>query len=140
MTGSSSCKAANGTFDLTGRGVVIGQIDKGAVRVQSLTGSSAQQIAVSGAEHVHATDDPNTTVYSGSNIHIRVSGGKYHLHFKGAGVDLTAVGVGVSEIQANPVAFDFGSFAVDGGKWTTVPLADKFVLFGTQPASPTPGP
>src|SRR3954469_15330799 len=68
-------KAANGTFIVNGRGVLIGQMDKGTLRVQDMNPNDGQQPAISGAEHSRATDDPNTTVYWGSDIHFRVSGG-----------------------------------------------------------------
>ena len=133
-------KAANGTFDLVGHGIVLGQLDHGVLRVQDLTPNDTQEIAVSGAERQHASDDPNTMVYIGSNIHIRISGGKYHIHFKGSGVDLTAVGVGMAELAATPLAFDPGNYRLDGAKWTAVPFIDKFVPYGAQPVGPTTGP
>jgi hypothetical protein len=135
-------KTANGTFDLTGHGVVLGQMDKGVLRVQDLTpNDNAQKIAVSGADRPpHAGDDPDTMVYIGSNIHIRISGGKYHIHFKGSGVDLTAIGVGVAELTGSALAFDPGDYRLDGAKWTAVPFIDKFVPYGPQPVGPTTGP
>ena len=134
-------KAANGTFDLTGHGVVIGQMDKGILRVQDLTpNDNAQQIAVSGADRSHPADDPSTTVYIGSNIHVRISGGKYHIHFRGSGVDLSAIGGGMAELTGSPLAFDPGDYRLDGAKWTAVPFIDKFVPYGAQPVGPTTGP
>ena len=133
-------KAANGTFILSGRGVLLGQMDKGVLRVQDLTPNDGQTAAISGAERTRATDDPSVTLYSGTNIHFRVSGGKYKLRFKGSGVDLTAIGVGVADITANPVAFAPGSFSIDGGKWLAVPGIRQLVPYGTQPTAPATGP
>jgi len=132
-------RAANGNFFLTGHGVILGQMDKGVLRVTDLQPNDPEQPAVSGAEHTRATDDPNTLVYSGSNIHIRITGGKYRIRLKGSGIDLTAIGVGIAEVSANPLAFDPGSFSLDGGKWIPVP-GDKFVPYGAQPVGPTTGP
>lgn len=134
-------KAANGTFDLNGHGVVLGQIDKGVLRVEDLNpNDNSQKIAVSGADRSHPADEPNTMVYIGSNIHIRISGGKYHIHFKGSGVDLTAIGVGIAELTGSALAFDPGDYRLDGAKWTAVPFIDKFVPYGAQPVGPTTGP
>jgi hypothetical protein len=133
-------KAANGTFIVNGRGVLIGQMDKGTLRVQDMNPNDGQQPAISGAEHSRATDDPNTTIYWGTDIHFRVTGGKYRIRFKGNGVDLTAVGVGTADITANPLAFSPGSYSLDGGKWTGVPFGGAIVPYGAQPVGPTTGP
>jgi hypothetical protein len=135
--GSFELKAGNGTFIMTGRGVLLAQMDKGVLRVTDPTPFDAQQPAVSGAEHVRATDDPNTMIYQGSNIHVRITGGKYRLHFRGTGVDLTAVGVGTADLTGSALSFDPGSWSADGSKWLDVPYVDRIVPFGT---STTPGP
>lgn len=134
-------KAASGTFILTGRGVLLGQMDKGTLRVQDMSPSDGQQPAVSGAEHSRPTDDPNTTLYWGTNVHFRVSGGRYKLRLKGSGVDLTAIGVGVADLTANPLTLDSdGSFSLDGGKWLAVPSIRQLVPYGTQATAPATGP
>src|SRR5579884_887478 len=89
-------QAVNGLVVLTGKGVVWGQMDHGILRVTDLDPTVGLVPYVSGAEHVRATDDPNTTIYSGTNIHFRLTGGKYRLRFHGTSIDLTAVGVGVA--------------------------------------------
>jgi|SRR5581483_3013988 len=137
--GSFELKAGNGTFIMTGRGVVLAQMDKGILRVTDLNPLDGLQPAVSGAERVRpATDDPNTLVYQGTNIHVRITGGKYKLHFRGSGVDLTAVGVGTADLTGSLLT-DPGTWSVDGAKWTAVPLVDRVVPFGT-PVTPTTGP
>ncbi len=138
--GSFELKAGNGVFIMTGRGVLLGQMDKGILRVTDLAPNDGLEPAVSGAERTRATDDPNTFVYQGTNIHVRITGGRYKLRFKGAGVDLTAVGVGVADQTGNVLAPDPGSWSLDGSKWTAVPWFDHLVPFGTQPLAPTTGP
>jgi hypothetical protein len=133
-------QAGNGTFILTGHGVLLAQIGKGFVRVQDMDPNDGQQPAVSGAERTRPTDDPNVTLYSGSDIHLRVTGGRYKIRFKGSGINLTAIGVGIADITANPTAFDTGDYSLDGGKWIAVPFSEKFVPYGAQPVAPTTGP
>lgn len=133
-------RAATGTFILTGRGVLLGQMDKGVVRVQDMSPNDGQQPAVSGAEHSKPTDDPNATLYWGTNIHIRLSGGKYRIRLKGSGIDLTAIGVGVADVTGDPLSLDMGDYSLDGGKWLAVPFAEKFVTYGVQPLLPPAGP
>lgn len=137
--GSFELKAGDGIFTVSGHGVLLAQMDKGTLRVQDMNLTDGQVPAVSGAEHSHPTDDPTVTIYTGSNIHVRITGGKYKLRFKGSGVDLTAVGVGVGGLTGSGFSFDPGTYSVDGGKWTNVPYVWQQVTFG-QPPTPTTGP
>jgi hypothetical protein len=129
------------------RGVLWGQMDKGRLTVIDPVGSDAQTIFVSGYEHksVPKVDDLTgaiITVYSGVNLHFRVTGGKYRLLFNGLGIDLTAIGVGVAYLNGDDTAIDPGYFAIDSGKWLPVPLAAPTAVrgvpepFGTQPVTP----
>jgi hypothetical protein len=114
------------------RGAIWGQIDKGKLIVTdpNLDDNTAPQ--VSGAQPAY-TLDPSVTVYTGKNIHFRFSGAKYKFTIVGAGIDVTAVGVGQAWLTGDPEAFDTGDYAVDDGKWTSVPLLRKYVPFGVQP-------
>jgi hypothetical protein len=116
-------------------------MDRGVLRITDLDPTVGQAPFVSGAERARATDDPNTTVYSGTDLHFRLTGGKYRFRFHGSGIDLTAVGVGIGALTGDPLFGKTGSYAVDGGGWTPVPLFERDVPFGTQPtAGPGTGP
>jgi hypothetical protein len=133
-------RAVNGTVTLVGRGVLWGQIDQGSLRV---TDTGDGQPLVSGAEHVRPGADPDVTFYSGTNLHFRLTGGKYRIRFKGEGLDLTAIGVGTADMVGDPAVLgdetltDTGDYALDGGRWITVPLGEKVVSYGVQPVPPT---
>ena len=136
-------RAANGNVVLVGtRGTVWGQMDTGSLRVTDpLPGDGA--IFVSGAEAVHTVSDTVTT-YTGKNIHFRVTGGRYRLSFRGitydmpaTGIDLTAVGVGTVYLVGDPFS-DPGDYAVDNGKWISLPVLQKKVSFGVAPVSTSP--
>jgi hypothetical protein len=129
-------KAANGTFTLTGKGVLLGQMDKGTLRVQDLTPNDGLRPLVS-ADHSRLTDDLNAMLYWGTDIHFKVTGGKYQLRFKGSGVDLTAVGVGIADLTGSKLVLDSGSWSLDGGKWTLLSPVERFVPYGVQPQTPT---
>jgi hypothetical protein len=124
-------RAATGTFVLTGKGVLWGQMDKGQMRVTDVDPSASQQLFVSGAAHVRATDDPNVTIYSGTNLHFKATGGRYKIRFKASGLDLTAIGVGVADMTGSLFAGS-GDYALNSGAWTPVPPLEKLVLFGAQ--------
>jgi hypothetical protein len=134
-------QGATGTVILTGsRGMVWGQLDRGKLVVTDpVPGDGA--IYVSGAETVMPGKTEGVTVYTGRNIHFRVTGGKYRLAFRGptsdlsaVGVDLTAVGVGTVQLTGDAFATDTGKYAVDSGKWNTVPVWAITKQFGVQPA------
>ena len=132
----------DGTVVVTGtRGTLWGQIDKGKLIVTDPIADDGM-IYVSGAEKMHPVND-TVTVYGGTDIRFRVTGGKYKLNIKGVGIDLTAVGVGTAQLAGDIVATDPGNYALDSGKWTPVPSfpALRFVEFGVQPTMvPSPGP
>ena len=108
------------------RGLLWGQMDSGKLIVEDPVLGDGR-IFVAGWEtkvFSPATDDgsPALTTYTGTNIHFRVTGGKYRLIFRGAGIDLTAIGAGVAFINASENAIDAGYFAVDAGDWTAAPI------------------
>ena len=113
-----------GTTFLPAQGTLWGQMDKGTLKVTDpVVGDGA--ILVSGYERrsTYIRDDGQKVVtYGGRDLHFRVTGGKYKLFFSGNGIDLTAVGVGVAMLAGDPDADDAGDYALNGGKWTPLPV------------------
>jgi hypothetical protein len=140
--GALELRGVDGTVTLTGKGVLWGQLDSGSIRVTDVSAVSGQQPLVSGAEHTRPLGE-DVTVYWGSNITFRTTGGKYRIHFKGNGLDLTAIGVGTADMIGDLTAVDTGQYALDNGKWFAVPLLEKLVAYGVQPpitTGPSSGP
>jgi hypothetical protein len=126
-------------------GLLWGQMDSGKLTVQDPVLGDGK-ILVTGWDTKVSTPasdidgTPAQTTYTGSNIHFRVTGGKYRLIFKGSGIDLTAIGGGVALLNASETAVDAGYYAVDSGDWVAAPLFTlKAVPFGAQPPA-APGP
>jgi hypothetical protein len=132
-------KAVNATrVSIQGsKGAIWGQLDKGSLRVFDPNPDDNLVALVSGAEQVHTTLDPGVTIYSGTNIHFRFSGGRYGFSIAGSGIDVTAVGVGKAWLTGAG-SFDDGDYAIDDDKWQPVPLLKKLVTFGVQPIVTTP--
>lgn len=137
-------KAVTGTVVLTGsRGTVWGQLDKGKLVVTDPVANDGA-IYVSGATAAPGKSEI-VTVYTGRDIHFRVTRGRYKLAFRGSGsdvsavgIDLTAVGVGSIQMTGDAFANETGKYAVDNsGKWNTVPVWQITRQFGVQP-SPAP--
>jgi hypothetical protein len=118
----------------TTRGPVWGQVTTGKLVVTDpVSGDGA--VFVSGAERIIPGATDNVFTYIGKNLHFRVTGGKAKLSFKGSGIDLTAVGVGVVRFTGDAFAADTGDYALDNsGKWISVPVTTSTVRYGVQPA------
>jgi hypothetical protein len=139
--GSFELRSASGVFIVTGNGVLLGQLDKGTVRVQTMTAADAADPAVSGTGlHSHVASDLSATFFTGTNIHFRVTTGKYKITFHGTGLDLTAVGVGTADMVAGPLV-NSGQYTLDGSKWLDIPLTRTVVPYGGKTsASSSTGP
>ncbi len=131
-------RKVDGTVVVSGtRGTLWGQMDKGKLIVSDpIVGDG--QVLVSGFD---SKPKPGvidgTTVYSGTDVRFRVTGGRYRLSLKGSGIDLTAVGVGAAQLSGDLFALDTGDYALDSGKWIPVPFfpASRLVQFGVQPTA-----
>jgi len=133
-------RAVDGTVVITGKGVVWGQLDKGKLVVNDLVAGDGD-ILVSGWERKVPGSCDACTVYSGKDLHFRVTGGRYKLWFlQAAGIDLSAVGVGAAQLTGDVTVDNAGDWALDGGKWTAVPWLKRAVYFGVQPAPAPAGP
>jgi hypothetical protein len=134
-----------GTITQPAQGALWGQMDSGKLKVIDPVANDGP-IFVSGYDkHWPLTNDAGVKIgvgYSGQNLHLRITGGKYKLWFQGSGIDLTAVGVGKAYLSGDPSADDAGDYAVNGGKWIAVPVIvpstalPKTVPFGDQLSTP----
>jgi hypothetical protein len=116
------------------RGTLWGQMDKGKLVVTDpIVGDG--QVLVSGWEFRKPGLVDGTTLYTGTDLHFRVTGGKYKLRLQGTGIDFTAVGVGTAQLGGDVLADDPGEFSLDSGKPIPVPAfpATRLVTFGVQP-------
>ena len=104
------------------KGALWGQMDHGALKVVDPVAGDGQIYVTGWETRTSLDDEPKTTVYSGHDLHFRVTGGAYKLVFTGSDIDLTAVGVGVAKLDGEATVLDAGSYAVDGGKWKHVPV------------------
>jgi hypothetical protein len=134
--------ATIGSLSQPAKGALWGQLDSGSLTVYDPVVGDGQ-VYVSGWESRKPQTNFKTGVsqitYSGTNLHFRVTGGQYKLLFANAtSLDLTAVGVGVATLLGDSMLStdangDPGYFAIDSGKWVSVPTdARKSVSFGTQ--------
>jgi hypothetical protein len=115
---------AIGTYAAPAKGALWGQMDKGKLTVYDpLSGDGS--VYVSGWDTKAPVDlqgdGPDATQYTGTNLHFRVTGGRYKLTLTGQSIDLTAVGVGIAKLAGDPTVDDAGSYSLNSGKWIDVP-------------------
>jgi hypothetical protein len=127
----------NGTILVTGKGVLWGQMHVGRLVVNDPISGDGSPLVSGWEKRVPGTCD-TCTVYSGKDLHFRVTGGKFRMYFDGAGIDFSAVGVGTAALTGDVTALDAGDYALDGGKWTPVPWLKRVVTFGVQPTPAGP--
>ena len=72
---------------ISGRGAVIGQVDRGSVQIVDPVAGDGSGPIVSGYEHVRNPTD-TTSRYSGTDVNFRISGGQFV--WEKAGVSYTA--------------------------------------------------
>lgn len=140
--GSLELRAVYGNTTISGDGVLWGQMDRGALQVTDpISGDGT--VYVTGADKPAKLQPDGSMLYVGRDLTFRITGGTYKLKFmNGNGIDLTTVGVGKATILPSVTAIDDGDYAVDGGKWRSVPILDSITVpFGTKTSPPpAPGP
>jgi hypothetical protein len=122
--GALELNAVYGNVTIGGSGVLWGQMDKGALIVSDPNPNDGD-VYVTGADKAPKTLADGSTLYAGRDLTFRITGGSYKLQFvNGSGIDLTTVGVGKATIVPSLTVVDDGDYAVDGGKWKSVPILD----------------
>lgn len=134
-----------GTVANPAHGALWGQLDNGTLVVLDPIVKDGK-LFVSGWDRkpvVKETDDGTVSIYSGTDLRFRITGGAYRLVASGSGLDLTAVGVGVAYLNGDVRALDAGTYAVNDGKWLPVPVflgprtLGQRVPFGDQTSTQT---
>jgi hypothetical protein len=122
----------DGTILVAGKGVLWGQMRAGRLIVNDPVLADESPL-VSGWEKKVPGPCDTCTIYSGKDLHFRVTGGKFRMYFDGTGIDFSTVGVGTAALTGDVTVDDPGDWALDGGKWTAVPWLKRIIPFGVQP-------
>jgi len=73
---------------------MIGRIANGKLTVTDPNLNDTRRPIVLGAEKRHVSRNQKTTIYTGKDIRVRITGGLTHVRFEGRGIHLSAVGRG----------------------------------------------
>ncbi len=113
--GTLSLREGAGFAHVIARGGVLGQIDRGRIRIRDLPDPAGTDVNVWGADWSRAIDS-RTTVYGGRDLRFRALGGAWRVRMKGRGIDASAAGRGAVTLRGTR-----GTFSVDGGSYRDWP-------------------
>jgi hypothetical protein len=136
--GTLSVRDGRGMLQLTSRGTMIGRIASGKLTVVDPNPYDNRRAIVLGAEKRVTSRNLKTTVYSGQDIRLRVTGGRANVKFNGRGIHLSAVGRGSGLVDgtgdlSTGVFFD-GVWSLNDEDYHSLPD----VLTGFDLAGPPP--
>lgn len=92
--GALSVERGKGVVGLELRGVVLGRLANGTLRVTDSTPNDRFTPLVVGRKLTHERVGPRTVVYRGHGLRFRMVGGGYRIVVRGTGISLSAVGRG----------------------------------------------
>jgi hypothetical protein len=128
--GRLSVSDGRGSVWVQARGALIGQLDKGSVTINDLTPVDDNEPLVWGAEREEFRG--TSTVYRGEDIRFRLLGGSWRVAVRGSGIDLSAVGRGLVQLDGDGMKPGvYSTSGVDCGKRVEkcLPLPDPLTSF-----------
>jgi hypothetical protein len=137
--GSLVVRHAYGKISISGRGTILGRLDRGSLLVVDYNVDDSIEPQVTGAENVMPGGDQGKWIYRGDNIRFRFFGGRYKLVLTSAsGVDISAVGRGTVVVVGQGPSWmsSYGDYSVDGAKFQPLTLLLATATFGAPDKSP----
>jgi len=125
--GSLSIEDGRGSVVINGKGIVIGRLERGEVRIVDLTPLDQWSPRVNGVPR-------GKTVWTrGKDINFYVPGGKYRLTVRGDGFSISARGQGVATLDGvADAAGATGTYAVGDSSPQPLPVGLQRVDFGAS--------
>lgn len=124
--GTLEVKEGRGTFQLTGKGVIVGRVDRGTLKIVDLTPADQWSPWVNGVPR-----GKNFWV-KGRNLSFRISAGRYRIVASGDGVSISARGTGTAIMDGDPDPVgNSGQFRIGDSKLDEVPDEPARMPFGT---------
>jgi len=101
-TGVLSVDQGRGVVILELRGVVLGRLTSGTLRVTDQTPRDRFQEIVNGKLVEPEYIGPRTTLYRGQGLRFRMVGGRYRIVVRGTGIAVSAMGRGLVQLDGEP--------------------------------------
>jgi hypothetical protein len=129
--GSLSIEDGRGTIQITGKGVLVGRMDKGSLEIVDLSATDQW------SPRVYGIPRGKTVTLRGKNVSFYVPGGRYKLTARGTGISISARGSGMVALDGDPDPVgDTGRYAIGDATPGPVPVEPTKMAFG--PAEPNP--
>ena len=123
--GTLSVENGRGTVVLSGKGIVIGRLDKGDLKIVDLSPLDQWSPRVNGVPR------GKTVWLRGKDVNFYVPGGRYRITVRGEGFSISARGQGSATLAGSPDPTGAtGTFAVGDAAASPIPSAAQ-VSFGT---------
>ncbi|MCZ7587560.1 MAG: hypothetical protein M5U27_01580 [Gaiella sp.] len=130
--GSLSIEDGRGSIVLKGKGIVIGRLQQGEVRIVDLSPLDQWSPRVNGVPR------GRTVWLRGKDVNFYIPGGRYRITVRGDGFSVSARGQGSVTLLGNPDASGAtGTFAVGDELLAPLPLTSQVVGFGAPLLSET---
>lgn len=129
-SGSLVITGGRGLVQITGKGVLVGRVDKGSLRIIDLTPNDEW------SPYVNGVPRGKEVWLRGQNIGFRVSKGRYKILARGEGISISARGTGTASLDGDPdPAGDTGLYAVGDDPPAPLPADSVKTPFGVAEGS-----
>lgn len=128
--GALEIKGGRGGVQITGKGVLVGRIEKGSLKITDLTPNDQW------SPYVNGVPRGKEVWLRGENIGFRVSKGRYKIVARGDGISISAYGTGTAVLDGDPDAVGAtGVYRVGDAALAPLPLEATKASFGTGDGS-----
>ncbi len=129
-SGSLLIEDGRGVVQLTGRGVLVGRMDKGSLKIIDLSPADQWSPRVGGVPR------GTTVTLRGKNVSFYVPGGRYRLVARGTGISISARGTGTVGLKGDADTVGYtGRYAVGDDETVPLPVDLTRTLFGASVSS-----
>jgi hypothetical protein len=120
--GTLVVRNGTGVINIAATGTVIGSCDRCTIWIDDPKLGDGSGPIVTGFEGKRDEITETKSRWSGSDVRFRLIGGFARTRVRGAGIDLYAVGQGSVTVRGFSWALNPGTFAVNGGERSGLPL------------------
>jgi hypothetical protein len=128
--GTLSIEDARGIVQITGKGVLVGRMERGSLEIADLNPSDQWSPRVNGIPR------GKLVTLRGKNVSFYVPGGRYRLVARGTGISVSARGAGMVVLDGDPDAVGgTGSYSIGDAPSVPLPAGATRVSFGAGEGS-----
>jgi len=128
--GTLSIEGGRGIVQISGRGVLVGRMEKGSLEITDLNLTDQWSPRVNGIPR------GKVVTLRGKNVSFYVPGGRYRLIARGIGISISARGTGTVVLDGDPdTVGDTGRYAIGDAASVPLPVGATKTSFGARESS-----